>query len=216
VDEAGSWRLNRPEVRKNAFRPHTVDELYLGARHARSQRRRDGAAHGRPLAEGRRLGLLLRRRTARQRPRPATGTRTANGTEHSTLGGDTKRRLHIMEGTGDRLMPRWSSSRARLPRAVAQPPRRVRSSTWPAARHARFKQTDADVADFDGGSGSDLPGPQVGQKFAREIFFVGGYRRAAAHGGHGQCGGAAADLERNRAGVGRQDPKVRAPPRSGC
>ena len=39
--------------------------------------------------------------------------------------------------------------------------------------HARFKQTDADVASFDGGFGSAYLARQVGQKFAREIFFLG-------------------------------------------
>jgi naphthoate synthase len=39
--------------------------------------------------------------------------------------------------------------------------------------HARFKQTDADVASFDAGYGSALLARQVGQKFAREIFFLG-------------------------------------------
>jgi naphthoate synthase len=36
-----------------------------------------------------------------------------------------------------------------------------------------FKQTDADVASFDGGYGSALLARQVGQKRAREIFFLG-------------------------------------------
>src|SRR5258708_13504529 len=39
--------------------------------------------------------------------------------------------------------------------------------------HARFMQTDADVASFDGGYGSAYLAKQVGQKFAREIFFLG-------------------------------------------
>ncbi|MGA1201007.1 MAG: 1,4-dihydroxy-2-naphthoyl-CoA synthase, partial [Aquiluna sp.] len=39
--------------------------------------------------------------------------------------------------------------------------------------HAKFKQTDADVGSFDAGYGSMLLARQVGQKFAREIFFLG-------------------------------------------
>jgi naphthoate synthase len=39
--------------------------------------------------------------------------------------------------------------------------------------HGRFKQTDADVGSFDAGYGSALLARQVGQKFAREIFFLG-------------------------------------------
>ncbi|MGH7921354.1 MAG: enoyl-CoA hydratase-related protein, partial [Candidatus Dormibacteraceae bacterium] len=48
--------------------------------------------------------------------------------------------------------------------------------------HARFKQTDANVASFDGGFGSAYLARQVGQKFAREIFFLGDeYTAADAH-----------------------------------
>ena len=46
--------------------------------------------------------------------------------------------------------------------------------------HARFKQTDADVGSFDGGFGSAYLARQVGQKFAREIFFLGEPRCRAA------------------------------------
>ncbi|GAB3911152.1 hypothetical protein GCM10029964_116350 [Kibdelosporangium lantanae] len=45
--------------------------------------------------------------------------------------------------------------------------------TIASAEHARFKQTDADVGSFDGGYGSAYLARQVGQKFAREIFFLG-------------------------------------------
>src|SRR5690625_473913 len=45
--------------------------------------------------------------------------------------------------------------------------------TLASREHARFKQTDADVASFDGGYGSALLARQVGQKRAREIFFLG-------------------------------------------
>jgi naphthoate synthase len=45
--------------------------------------------------------------------------------------------------------------------------------TLASREHARFKQTDSDVASFDGGFGSAYLARQVGQKFAREIFFLG-------------------------------------------
>jgi naphthoate synthase len=45
--------------------------------------------------------------------------------------------------------------------------------TIASAEHARFKQTDADVGSFDGGYGSAYLARQVGQKFARQIFFLG-------------------------------------------
>jgi naphthoate synthase len=54
--------------------------------------------------------------------------------------------------------------------------------TLASREHARFKQTDTDVASFDGGFGSAYLARQVGQKFAREIFFLGGeYDAEAAH-----------------------------------
>ena len=45
--------------------------------------------------------------------------------------------------------------------------------TLASREHARFKQTDTDVASFDGGFGSAYLAKQVGQKRAREIFFLG-------------------------------------------
>ena len=58
----------------------------------------------------------------------------------------------------------------------------VADLTLASAEHARFKQTDADVASFDGGFGSAYLARQVGQKFAREIFFLGDeYDADAAH-----------------------------------
>jgi naphthoate synthase len=45
--------------------------------------------------------------------------------------------------------------------------------TLASAEHARFKQTDSDVGSFDGGYGSAYLARQTGQKFAREIFFLG-------------------------------------------
>jgi naphthoate synthase len=49
----------------------------------------------------------------------------------------------------------------------------VSDLTLASKEHAKFKQTDADVASFDGGFGSAYLARQVGQKFAREIFFLG-------------------------------------------
>ncbi len=44
--------------------------------------------------------------------------------------------------------------------------------TIASAEHGRFKQTDADVGSFDGGYGSAYFARQVGQKAAREVFFL--------------------------------------------
>ena len=45
--------------------------------------------------------------------------------------------------------------------------------TIASREHAQFKQTDTDVASFDGGFGSAYLAKQIGQKKAREIFFLG-------------------------------------------
>jgi naphthoate synthase len=45
--------------------------------------------------------------------------------------------------------------------------------TLASEEHAIFKQTDADVASFDAGYGSAYLARMVGQKRAREIFFLG-------------------------------------------
>jgi naphthoate synthase len=45
--------------------------------------------------------------------------------------------------------------------------------TLACAEHGLFKQTDPDVASFDGGYGSAYLARMVGQKRAREIFFLG-------------------------------------------
>ena len=60
--------------------------------------------------------------------------------------------------------------------------------TIASAEHAIFKQTDADVASYDAGFGSAYLARQIGQKRAREIFFL-GFNYTARRGlpnGHGQ------------------------------
>ena len=90
--------------------------------------------------------------------------------------------------------------------------------TLASREHARFKQTDADVGSFDGGFGSAYLARQVGQKFAREIFFLG--EEYAAEDAHrmGVVNRVVphAELERDRARVGPRRSTARARPRSGC
>ena len=64
------------------------------------------------------------------------------------------------------VVPGWAAGGGHSLHAVAD-------LTLASAEHARFKQTDADVGSFDGGYGSAYLAKQVGQKFAREIFFLG-------------------------------------------
>ena len=71
--------------------------------------------------------------------------------------------------------------------------------TLASAEHAMFKQTDADVASFDGGFGSAYLARQVGQKRAREVFFVGkAYTAAEAY----EMGMVNAVVAPRRAGAG--------------
>jgi naphthoate synthase len=175
--------FNRPEVR-NAFRPHTVDELVRCLDDARTS-----ADVGCVLLTGNgpspRDGGWAFCSGGDQRIRGRAGYEydDADGedaSEAAASGGDRIRtsalgRLHILECQRlIRFMPKvviavvpgWAAGGGHSLHVVAD-------LTIASAEHARFKQTDADVASFDGGFGSAYLARQVGQKFAREIFFLG-------------------------------------------
>ena len=90
--------------------------------------------------------------------------------------------------------------------------------TLASREHARFKQTDADVGSFDGGYGSAYLAKQVGQKFAREIFFLGRPYTAEQMHAMGAVNEVVdhAELETVGAAVGRGDQRQVAAGRSGC
>jgi len=182
--DQGTVRIafNRPEVR-NAFRPHTVDELYRAFDHARltgdvgcvlltgnGPSPRDG---GWAFCSG-----------GDQRVRGRDGYRYASGENRESIDPVRAGRLHILEV--QRLIrfmgkvvicvvPGWAAGGGHSLHVVSD-------LTIASREHARFKQTDADVASFDGGFGSAYLARQVGQKFAREIFFLGDtYDAEAAH-----------------------------------
>src|SRR5215467_8479706 len=161
--------FNRPEVR-NAFRPHTVDELCTALDHARQS-----ADVGCVLLTGNgpspRDGGWAFCSGGDQRIRGADGYRYEPGAPGSPPVG----RLHILEAQRlIRFMPKivicvvpgWAAGGGHSLHVVSD-------LTLASAEHARFKQTDADVASFDGGFGSAYLARQVGQKFAREVFFLG-------------------------------------------
>ncbi len=161
--------FNRPEVR-NAFRPHTVDELCTALDHARQS-----ADVGCVLLTGNgpspKDGGWAFCSGGDQRIRGADGYRYEDGAPDSPSVG----RLHILEAQRlIRFMPKvvicvvpgWAAGGGHSLHVVSD-------LTLASAEHARFKQTDADVASFDGGFGSAYLARQVGQKFAREIFFLG-------------------------------------------
>ncbi|WP_198676109.1 1,4-dihydroxy-2-naphthoyl-CoA synthase [Kribbella monticola] len=173
--DAGVVRIafNRPEVR-NAFRPQTVDELYRVLDHARMS-----TDVGCVLLTGNgpspRDGGWAFCSGGDQRIRGKDGYKYAEGTTADTIDPAKAGRLHILEV--QRLIrfmskvvicvvPGWAAGGGHSLHVVAD-------LTLASAEHARFKQTDADVASFDGGFGSAYLARQVGQKFAREIFFLG-------------------------------------------
>ncbi len=174
--------FNRPEVR-NAFRPDTVDELYRVLDHARQS-----PDVGCVLLTGNgpspKDGGWAFCSGGDQRIRGADGYRYAQGDTASTIDPTQTGRLHILEVQRlIRFMPKiviavvpgWAAGGGHSLHVVAD-------LTLASQEHARFKQTDADVASFDGGFGSAYLARQVGQKFAREIFFLGEeYSAADAH-----------------------------------
>ncbi len=175
--------FDRPEV-LNAFRPHTVDELYRVLDHARRsadvgcvlltgngptpRAGQSAATHGWAFCTG-----------GDQRIRGRSGYQYAEGETADTV--DERRvkaeggRLHILEVQRlIRTMPKvvvavvsgWAAGGGHSLHVVCD-------LTIASAENARFKQTDADVGSFDGGYGSAYLARMVGQKRAREIFFLG-------------------------------------------
>jgi naphthoate synthase len=163
--------FNRPEVR-NAFRPQTVDELYTALEHARVSTD---------------IGCVL---ITGNGPSPKDGVwafcsggdqriRGKDGYKYTEDNGniDTSRlgRLHILEVQRlIRFMPKiviavvsgWAVGGGHSLHVVCD-------LSIASKEYARFKQTDPDVASFDSGYGSAYLARMVGQKKAREIFFIG-------------------------------------------
>ena len=163
--------INRPDCR-NAFRPQTVDELYRTLEHARTSSR---------------VGCVL---LTGNGPSPKDGgwafssggdqrIRGADGYQYEGAEGEVDParlgRLHILEVQRlIRFMPKvviavvpgWAVGGGHSLHVVCD-------LTLASKEHARFKQTDPDVASFDSGYGSAYLARMVGQKRAREIFFLG-------------------------------------------
>jgi naphthoate synthase len=165
--------FDRPEVR-NAFRPQTVDSLYRALDHARMDpgvgvvlltgngpSAKDG---GHAFCSG-----------GDQRIRGRDGYRYASGETAETVDPARAGRLHILEVQRlIRFMPKpviavvngWAAGGGHSLHVVCD-------LTLASREHAAFKQTDADVGSFDAGYGSAYLAKFVGQKRAREIFFLG-------------------------------------------
>jgi naphthoate synthase len=164
--------FNRPEVR-NAFRPHTVDELYRALDHARQT-----PSVGTVLITGNGPsptdGGWAFCSGGDQRIRGRSGYQYASGETADSIDAARAGRLHILEVQRlIRTMPKvvvavvdgWAAGGGHSLFVVAD-------LAIACAEHARFKQTDANVGSFDGGYGSALLARHVGQRRAREIFFL--------------------------------------------
>ena len=167
--------FNRPEVR-NAFRPQTVDELYTALEHARITPDVGVVmitGNGPSLKDG---GWAFCS-GGDQRIRGKDGYKYENSESVATNKMDLARlgRLHILEVQRlIRFMPKvvmavvpgWAVGGGHSLHVVCD-------LTLASQEHAIFKQTDPDVASFDSGYGSAYLAKMVGQKRAREIFFLG-------------------------------------------
>jgi len=184
--------FNRPEVR-NAFRPQTVDELHRALDHARCQAdvgavlltgngpsEKDG---GRAFCSG--------------------GDQSVRGKSGYEYGEGSAGRLHILEVQRlIRFMPKvvialvngWAAGGGHSLNVVTD-------LSIASKEHAQFKQTDADVGSFDAGYGSAYLAKQTGQKFAREIFFLGATYDAQRAMEMGVVNKVVAHLELEKAGV---------------
>ena len=172
--DQGTVRIafNRPEVR-NAFRPATVDELYRALDHARMS-----TDIGCVLLTGNgpspKDGGWAFCSGGDQRIRDKDGYKYASGDSSESIDTSKVGRLHILEV--QRLIrslpkpviavvPGWAVGGGHSLHVTCD-------LTIASEEFAKFKQTDTDVASFDGGFGSAYLSRQVGQKFAREIFFL--------------------------------------------
>ena len=172
--------FDRPEVR-NAFRPHTVDELYRALDHAR-QTSDVGCVLLTGNGPSAKDGGWAFCSGGDQRIRGRDGYRYTTTDEEglaaegaAAIDPARSGRLHILEVQRlIRFMPKvviavvngWAAGGGHSLHVVSD-------LTLASEEHARFKQTDTDVASFDGGFGSAYLARQVGQKKAREIFFLG-------------------------------------------
>ena len=164
--------FDRPEVR-NAFRPRTVDELFTALEDARTNSKIGVVlltGNGPSVKDG---GWAFCS-GGDQRIRGRDGYKYAEGDTASGIDRGRAGRLHILEVQRlIRFMPKvvmavipgWAAGGGHSLHVVCD-------LSIASAEHGKFKQTDADVGSFDAGYGSAYFARQVGQKAAREVFFL--------------------------------------------
>ncbi|MGV8852631.1 MAG: 1,4-dihydroxy-2-naphthoyl-CoA synthase [Rhodoglobus sp.] len=181
--------FDRPEVR-NAFRPHTVDELYQTLDDARQNPRigvvlltgngpseKDGGwafcSGGDQRIRGR-AGYEYEGQEGATNPTAAAeiseGEAAAAAGKRRAAAGrlhilEVQRLIRFMPKVVIAVVPGWAAGGGHSLHVVCD-------LTIASTEHARFKQTDVDVGSFDAGYGSAYFARQVGQKFAREVFFL--------------------------------------------
>lgn len=156
--------INRPECR-NAFRPKTVDELLVALEDARANSKiscviltgngpskKDG---GWAFSSG-----------GDQRIRGQDGYQYTGGGQGRLHILDVQRLIRFMPKVVIAVVPGWAVGGGHSLHVVCD-------LTIASKQNAVFKQTDPDVASFDSGYGSAYLAKQIGQKRAREIFFLG-------------------------------------------
>ncbi|MCU1444036.1 MAG: 1,4-dihydroxy-2-naphthoyl-CoA synthase [Cryobacterium sp.] len=164
--------FNRPEVR-NAFRPHTVDELYATLEDARTNPRigvvlltgngpsaKDG---GWAFCSGGDQRIRGRDGYKYAEGETATGIDAARGGRLHIL--EVQRLIRFMPKVVIAVIPGWAAGGGHSLHVVCD-------LSIASAEHGKFKQTDADVGSFDAGYGSAYFARQIGQKAAREVFFL--------------------------------------------
>lgn len=167
LDQAGQVAriaFNRPEVR-NAFRPQTVDELFRALEDSR-QNPKLGVVLLTGNGPSPKDGGWAFCSGGDQRVRGSSGYEYGDGASHGRLHIlEVQRLIRFMPKVVIAVVPGWAAGGGHSLHVVCD-------LTIASAEHARFKQTDADVGSFDAGYGSAYFARQVGQKFAREVFFL--------------------------------------------
>ena len=155
--------FNRPECR-NAFRPITVGELHEAFIDAR-----EDPSIGVVLLSGEgpspKDGGWAFCSGGDQRVRDKRGYRGTDGVHRLNIL-EVQRLIRFMNKAVIAVVPGWAVGGGHSLHVVCD-------LTIASKEHAIFKQTDADVASYDAGYGSAYLARQVGQKRAREIFFLG-------------------------------------------
>jgi naphthoate synthase len=155
--------FNRPEVR-NAFRPHTVSEL-LEAFHDAHQDTSIGVVLFSAEGPSPKDGGWSFCSGGDQRARGHQGYVDEGGMPRLNIL-EVQRLIRFMPKVVIAVVPGWAVGGGHSLHVVCD-------LTLASREHAVFKQTDADVTSFDGGYGSAYLAKMVGQKRAREIFFLG-------------------------------------------